>query len=141
MKKIHEYLVELNALRASLNKMQLKDWKSSTEEIKNEILRMKKKINEFDLNAGKKPSQKLIIETDKPTPEAKAVTVKQIVADTVKKTTPAPTETVTAPKTKTYSFRDMNPKVARAKLRKAFGKGWQNKTAEEITAVLFPKKD
>ena len=134
MKKIHEYLVELNALRASLNKMQLKDWKSSTEEIKNEILRMKKKINEFDLNAGKKPSQKLIIETDKPTTEA--VTVKQTV-----KTTPAPTETVQAPKTKTYSFRDMNPKVARAKLRKAFGKGWQNKTAEEITAVLFPKKD
>lgn len=139
MKKIHEYLVELNALRASLNKMQLKDWKSSTEEIKNEILRMKKKINEFDLNAGKKPSQKLEVETDKaPTIETKKIAVKPA---EVKKTTPAPTETTEAPTTKKYSFKDMNPKVARAKLRKAFGKGWKNKTAEEITAVLFPKKD
>lgn len=133
MKKIHEYLVELNALRANLGKMQLKDWKSSTEEIKNEIIRMKKKINEFDLNAGKKPSQKLTIETDATTT---VETPKK--AEAVEKTTP---KTEVAKTEKKYSFADMNPKVARAKLRKAFGKGWKNKTAAEITAVLFPKKD
>lgn len=120
MKKHHEILADVNALRAQLNMKPLKDWKGSNADLLATRTNLKAKL------AAQTPEPKIT--------NSQVEDVKEI-----KKSKPA-TRTTDKAEGKTDRFLGVAPKIARAKLRKAFGSDWKNKTAAEIAAVLKPKK-
>lgn len=149
MKKAHEYLAELNAVRNELGMMQLSSWKGSNEEIKNQIAKLRNRIAEYEAIKRSREHEEenttlnkvaKLLKLKKPKPLLKPAKIipATVEDEEVEEAAETKTETTASQIVKAAS---MNPKVARAKLRKAFGSNWRNKTAAEINAVLFPKKD
>lgn len=136
MKKLNEQLVRLNTLRTQIGRAPIKEWKESNTKLIEAIRKAEAVVRD---NAPTN-SQKADIVTMAKDVKAKAKTPKaKAQAEAIIKK--AASKASDKAEGHTDRFLGVNPKIARAKLRKAFGSDWKNKTAAEIAAILKPTKN
>lgn len=133
MKKLHEKLAQLNTLRATLNQKPLAEWKGDAAELSEAILAAKSKIRTMKDEPKEQPELKKALKElapkKKATPKAKKIANSQ----------KADLEEM---KAETFnSFKEiltalnLDPKVARATLRKKFD-DWKTVPLQDIYNAL-----
>ncbi len=131
MKKLNDQLKTLNVLRAKIGKKPLSDWKESGSKLQ-EMIRKTEAIIKANADAQAETADKT------PTPKVSNSQKKDLAKLVASKK--EGTKAADKAEGNKDRFRGIDPKQARAKLRKAFGSDWKTKTPDEIAAILFPKK-